>query len=653
LPFMSSLVRQLYAFGPFRLDPANRLLLRDGKPVSMAAKTYETLLVLIRNQGKVLSKDELLEAIWPDTVVEEANLAVNISSLRKALGESPSEHKYIVTIPGRGYQFVAQVLEWGEDEPLVVERYTITEAVIEEQELSDDEIAPRPSNVSVAGRSWPVSPRLTLWGAVGIVVLGVILSSRVVLNWRHSSTPATGIRSVAVLPFKQLNAGQLKAGDDNSLGLGLADALITRLSNTGPLTVRPTSAIVKFALSEKGSREIGQELGVEALLEGRVQRDGDQLRLTVQLIRADNGVPLWAGSFDEQFTHVFAVQTAISERVAQALTLKLTSEQQQRLTKNYTANAAAFQSYIQGQYFWNKRTPESIRQAISHFERAIADDPAYALAYSGIADCHLVFATSVLLMTGNAQGEELQKAKAAALKALELDDTLAEAHTSLAAVLAAEGNPASHREYERATELNPNYAPAYNFHALSLIGEGRFDEALTKIKRALEIDPNSVAINTNFGMALYRLRRYDEALRQLKRSMDLNAGFARAHYGTGLVYEQLGRYDEAIQMLERAVALSQESAVSLAALGHAYALSGRRPQAERILTRLLGMSERGQVSPYYVAMVYAGLGRKDQALGWLEKLGPKDTLGLLAKDQAFDSLRGSSRFIELIQRSSQ
>jgi DNA-binding winged helix-turn-helix (wHTH) protein/TolB-like protein/cytochrome c-type biogenesis protein CcmH/NrfG len=621
---MSSLIRQLYLFGPFRLDAANRLLLRDGKPVPLTAKTFDTLFVLIRSSGKVLSKDELLQAVWPDSVVEEANLAVNISALRKALGESPGEHKYIVTIPGRGYQFVAEVSEWGEeDSPLVVEKYTFTQAAFGQN------------------HPWFSSKLLAVGGAVILAVLGYWA----VTAWLGSSVKTGQVRSVAILPFKSL-----KAGDDISLGLGLADALITRLSNTGSIIVRPTSAIIKYSASEKSLKQIGDELGVEAVLEGRVQREGDQLRLTVQLVRAATGAPLWAGSFDEQFTHIFTVQRAISEKVAQALTLKLNAEQQQRLGKNYTANTAAFQSYIRGQYFWNQRTPDSLRQAITHFERAIADDPAYALAYAGIADCYLTFATAEILMSGMAQSDELQKAKAAALKSLELDDTLAEAHTALAAVLAVTGDPASHREFERAIEINPNYATAYNFYCIRLMGDGQFDEALKKIKRAAEIDPLSAAINTNFGMALYRQRRYDEALQQLNRSLELNPNFPRTHYAIGMVYGQQRRYDEAIKELERTVELSQGSAVSLAALAHAQALSGRRQQAEQILPRLLGMFDRGQVSPYYVAMVYAGLGQHDQAFAWLEKLTRKDNLGLLQKDQAFDSLRADPRFAEVVRR---
>lgn len=653
---MSSIIRQLYAFGPFRLDPVNRLLERDGRQVQLSPKSYETLFVLVRSGGKVLSKDELLQAIWPDVVVEEANLAVNISTLRKALGESPGEHKYIVTIPGRGYQFVAEVSEWGEEEPsLVVERYSITEAVIEEQELSlNEDVSRLPAGIwsktrtplSIAGRR--SAPRRQLWIGGSAVILAILamLGYWGVMKWWPELYLKGQVRSVAVLPFKPL-----RAGEDNSLGLGLADALITRLSNTGTMIVRPTSAIIKYATAEKSPSEIGAELGVESVLEGRVQREGGQLRLTVQLIRVANGAPLWAGSFDEQFTHVFTVQRAVAEKVAQALTLKLTIAQQQRLSKNYTENTAAFQSYIRGQYFWNQRTPESIRQAITQFEQAIADDPAYALAYAGLADCHLVFATAEILMNGLAQGEELQKAKSAALKSLELDDTLAEAHTSLAAVLAAENDPASHREFERAIELNPNYATAYNFYTITLIGDGRFDEAEEKIKRALEIDPLSAAINTNFGMVLYRQRRYDEALQQLNRSLALNSNFPRTHYGTGLVYEQQGKYGEAIKELEQAVALSQGSAVSLAALAHVCALSGRRQQAEQLLARLLGMFDRGQVSPYYVAMVYSGLGQNDQALAWLEKLKRNNFSGLLHKDQAFDSLRADPRFTKLAQRS--
>jgi DNA-binding winged-HTH domains len=650
--------KQVFEFGPFRVDVEEARLSRDGETVPLWPKAFEILRLLVESQGRVLSKDELMSRVWPDTFVEENNLTVNMSALRKALGEGVNGAKYIETIPRRGYRFVAEVCELTDaGAPLILTRQTVSSIVIEEEEEEDSKaVAGKPfaqqtmdrTALPLAQPAARANRRLTWWlGALAVVTAAALLTFWLTSRSRSIQT-IRDVRSMAVLPFKSLGAAE----EDESLRLGVADALITKLSNLHPLIVRPTSAIVKYADSQQSLPAIGHELGVEALLEGRMQRDADRLRITVQLVRTDNGAPVWAESFDERLTNIFAVQTAISERVARALALHLTSEQQTQLVKNSTQNAEAFQAYIKGRFFWNKRTPDSIRKAIGYFEQAIEIDPTYALAYAGIADCYVILSRPQVMLVTTTDNDNVSKAKAAALKALEIDDSLAEAHAALAVTLAPkdENNEAAQREFERAIALNPNYATAYSYYAIDLIGDGRLDEALEKITRAVEIDPLSVPIITNFGMVLHRLRRYDEAIEQFKKSIEMNPAFARAHWGLGLAYEQKSMYNEAIAEFKQAITLSNGGAVGLAALAHAYAGAGRRQEAQNLLAQLQELSRQGRLDAYSLAAVYVGLGDKEQALALIEKHKQEPVFRLLKVDQLFDPLRADPRFVRLLQR---
>jgi DNA-binding winged helix-turn-helix (wHTH) protein/TolB-like protein/lipopolysaccharide biosynthesis regulator YciM len=654
---MSKGFGQVYQFGSFQLDVEQSLLSRDGESVALPPKIFDILVVLVENNGQLLDKEELMRRVWPDTFVEENNLTVNMSALRKALGDGANGLKYIETVPRRGYRFVADVCELMDAEAsLLLTKQTVSSITIEEEEdvviaATAGEPARQPVLELSAATSVTLAETRRPWRTVFLLAaLAVVIVSIVVAVWLASKPKPiqtiSDVRSLAVLPFKSLGA----PNNDEALELGLTDALITKLSNLNPVIVRPTSAILKYANSTEKLSAIGQELGVEALLEGRVQRAGDRIRITVQLVQTENESPVWAESFDEQFTNIFAVQTTISERVSRALALQLTREQRQQLVKNYTQNTEAFQEYIRGRYYWNKQSLEEMRKAIAHFQRAIDIDPAYALAYAGIADCYLALSTPQIFLGASWERDNFNKAKAAARKALELDDTLAEAHTSLGATLARDDDEAAHREWDRAIELNPNYATVYSFYTIDLIGDGRPEEALEKIKRALEIDPLSVAFNTNHGMVLYRLRRYDEAIEQLRLAIEMNPNSTRAHWGLGLSYEQKGMYKEAISEFERCISFSNGGPLALAALAHVYAVSGQHGEAQKILAQLLDLFRQGRASAYYVAAVYAGLGDKEKALALLEQHKESLTLGLLKVDVYFDPLRDEPRFIKLLQR---
>jgi tetratricopeptide (TPR) repeat protein/DNA-binding winged helix-turn-helix (wHTH) protein len=648
-------ISHLYEFGEFRLNGAERLLQRRGVDVPLPPKVFDLLLALVENHGHVVTKDQLLSQLWPDTFVEETNLKVYVSTLRKALGDG--DGKFIETLTKRGYRFVAPVTEilpasaddlrvstasGSERGPdLVVEKRAVSRIVIEEQV---DESANAAARALLPASRFQMSPGRAMalgLGLAALVALGWFL-------WSRSRSEGRQVRSLAVLPFTMLAGAQ----DGEHLGVGLADALITRLGATGAIPVRPTSAIQKYTTAERDPLEIGRRLEVEAVLDGRVQRAGDELRLTVQLLRTGDGAQLWAESFDEQGANIFAIQRAMSEKIARLLTVKLSDEHRQRLNKKYTENTAAFEAYVRGRFLYGKQDQESLLKAIEHYRQATELDPGYALAWAGMADCYVLLNLPTLTMGIAPPEESLIRARAAAEKAVELDESLAEAHLSLAAVIATwiHDDAAAHREFQRAIELNPNLAQAHSYYGMKLMGDARLEEALVELERARQLDPLSPSINTNLGMTLSRLRRYDEAATQFQKTLRMDPNFIRAHQGLGMVYEQQKRFDEAIAEFRKAEQLSGGGIVPLGALGYVYAFTGRRGEAERILSRLLERERENETSPYYIATVYAGLGDKDQVFAWLEKIKHLRTIRLIKTDPRFDSLRDDPRFAALLLR---
>ncbi len=664
---MDNRLARLYEFGNFRLDVTERQLLSNGIPVQLKPKAFDTLLLLVENSGHLIEKDELMRQIWPDTFVEDVTLARNIADLRKALGETASERKYIDTIPKRGYRFIATVEElFGEDEEdLVIEKTTFSRMVINQDETITNELIITPA-ISIEpvtkqipqtiALEEPKKSRVAREFSRPFVILITFLITGIVatvfyyfyLNRQSQTNSTLNIRSIAVLPFKSLNAED----KDPSFGIGMTDALITKLSGTGQITVRPTSAVIKYNKQDQDPLSAGREQSVDALLDGRVQRAGDYIKVTVQLVRVSDGASLWAETFNEKFTNLFTVQDSISEQVARALTLKLTGEQRKQLTKRYTDNIAAYQLYINGRYHWNKRNEEGLKKSIEYFNQAIETDPNYALAYAGLADSYLVLGTQEATLGGIAPEDAFPRARAAAAKALEMDDTLVEAHTALAVANCHLGEGRCSTGLRNAIDINPNYAMAHNYLAITYMANGRSDEAMAEIRRAQELDPLSLIINTNIGMVYYRSRRHDEAIKQLKKTLDMDADFLRAKWFLGLSFEAKGMMAEAIAEFQRLVEISHRRPLALASLGHAYAISGERGKAMEIIEELKQNAEKQYVSCYHIALIYAGLGDKDQAFAWLEKSfnAQESSLGLLKVEQRLDPLRNDPRFVELMNR---
>ncbi|HET9531740.1 MAG TPA: tetratricopeptide repeat protein [Blastocatellia bacterium] len=453
------------------------------------------------------------------------------------------------------------------------------------------------------------------------------------------------IKSIAILPLRLLVAED--AGD--YLGLGVSDALITRLSNLKQVVVRPTSAVLKYADRDQDPGAVGRELKVDAVLEGSIQKAGQRVRATVQLVSVKDEAPLWADRFDEEYTDIFTVEDSISEQVARALTDKLSGRERKRLTRHYTENSEAYHLYVKGRYHWVKRTIAGTKKSIEYFQQAIEIDPIYSIALSGLADCY----AQLGWLRNISPGEAFPKAKAAAAKAIELDDELAEAYTSRAWIRLLydwdwEG---SERDFKRSIELNPNYAVAALWHTVYLIATSRFDEAVKEINRALNIDPLSLIINTISGWPFYFSRRHDEAIAMYRKALEIEHSYFTAHFLLGNAYEQKGELDKALESLQKARQLDQ-TAMTLAGLGRAYGRLGSRKKAMEVLDELDALSQTQYVSPYDIAEVYLCMGENDRAIEWLERAcdDRSSWLILLGVEPRFDPLRSDPRFKDILAR---
>jgi TolB-like protein/Flp pilus assembly protein TadD len=468
-------------------------------------------------------------------------------------------------------------------------------------------------------------------------------------NWAPRNLVASSRSSlhekiIAVLPFKPL----LAASRDESLEIGMADTLITKLGSLRHIIVRPVSAVRRYAALEQDPIAAGREQGVDSVLDGSVQKSGERIRVTVRLLSVADGQQLWADKFEEKFTDIFSVQDSISERVAAALAVTLTGADKKQLTKRYTESAEAYQLYLQGRYYATKYTPEATKKAIASFDKAIALDPKYALAYDGLAYCY--YASDWFM----SPKEAFAKAKALAQKALEIDPALAEAHISLGLLKAwADYDwPGAEREFKRAFELNPNYPPAHLWYGFYLMSFGKVDESIVGIKRAIELDPLSSEANTCLGIALLFGRRYDEALQQLRTTVEAEPDYWIAHLYFARALEKKGELSAAIAELKKTRLIEGAPAEVTSALGYAYAVSGNKAEAEKIILQLKEESQQFYVPAYSIATIYAGLGDKERAFEYLEKEYANGAyyLNYLRVDPELDGLRSDPRFADLLRR---
>ncbi len=633
---MNESAKQVYEFGDFRLNLAKRLLQKiDGVPVSLTPRVFDTLLQLVQHSGRVLEKEALMDAIWPDQVVEENNLSQNISTLRRALGETAGAPRYIMTVPGRGYRFLPEVsLRKENAEPALVSEETVgdTAAVVEEKSGEPPTPATR------------TRPR---WAAVLIVTI-LALGLALFIFWRIQAGGSHAVpnRSIAVLPFKPL----VSERRDPVLEMGMADTLIAKLATIQEIIVRPLGSVRKYDAPEQDPLSAGRALQVEWVLDGDIQRLGDHVRVTTRLIRVADGFALWAGTFDQKFTDVFAVQDAISQKVVQALALQLSGEEEQRLGRRGTSNIEAYQLYLTGRYHWNKLTPPELRTSVGFFQQAIALDPQYAQAFGGLAEAY-----RALAITGDVPPQEtMPQAKAAALQAIALDPSFAEAHASLVFIHSwFDWNwAAAEKEAKKAIELNPNSGLVHIAYAQSLSDRGRHLEAIGEAARARELDPVSLIINTIEGSILYFAGREDAAADRLQKTLELDPNFWIAHLFLGKVHAERKEFSKARAEFEKARNFSHGNSETIAMIGYVAALSGDSDKARAVLAELRTLVEQRYIPPHNIAVVYLGLGERNEALDWLEKAYQDHDvrLSFLKVDPKWNPLRSDARFATLLKR---
>ena len=635
--------KHLYEFGPFRLDGPERLLLRDGKPVELTPKAFDTLVALVENSGHLLTKEDLLKRVWPDTFVEEATLAKNVFTLRKALGSTPGEDQYIETVPTRGYRFVGKVREITESAPAPARRGTGDLPVnaldsVEPVAVSSREDARR------GARSRGMMVALVL--AACLVAVGYLERQRF---WPQADPPA-GRMMLAVLPFANMSGDPAQ----EYLADGFTEEMITQLGGIEPgrLGVIARTSAMQYKNTQKHADQIGRELGVAYLLEGSLRREGGRVRISAQLIQVRDQTHLWTADYDRDDRDILALQSDVAKAIAGEIRIKLTPEEHAHRAAPRSVDPQAYKLYLQGRYFWNKRTEPGYVKAVEYFNQAIAQDPKYPQAYAGLADAY-----ALLGSMSNAEmprREAMPKAKTAALTALQLDPSLAEAHTSLAFVkMHFEWDwPGAQQEFKRAIELNPTYPTAHQWYAYWPVAQGRTGEALEEVRRAQEADPLSLIIMTDTCELLIYAGRYDQAAQQAQKVLELDSNFTLAHVYLASAYGNKQMYREAMGEIQKALTLTHGSAWVRVGLARTYSLAGQRAKAEAILQELLEDARHRDDLEMGIALVYAALGEKDQAFAWLEKAyqNRDGSLILLKAAPFYEPLRGDPRFADLERR---
>jgi DNA-binding winged helix-turn-helix (wHTH) protein/TolB-like protein/Tfp pilus assembly protein PilF len=627
--------RHVYEFGAFRVDAVERLLWRDQQPITVSGKTFDVLLLLLEHSGHLVEKSELLREVWKDTCVEDGNVAVTISMLRKALGDDGSCDPYIQTVAKRGYRFVAPVRESHEFERNAEPTGIPSSGGNRKQPFPKLAVEPIP----------PAQPRQLRrsWITVGAIALLASFVAIALVAVQRSRAQRPGIRSIAVLPFRAL-----AADPPTSAGVALADAIIVDLGAIVDIDVRPTSAVQQYANFGTDPLAVGKAQKVDAVLTGTVDHIADRLRVDVRFVRVADSSLIWTQRFERPYASRSPVDDEIAEEVSRGLAKQLGLRA--RTVQRHQQNLKAYQLYMQGRYFWNKRTEDGLRRSIEYFQQATMEDPQYAAAYAGLADSY-----ALLSSYGVESAEQAYpNAKAAAYKALQLDPSLGEAYTSLGMVsFYYEWNwPQAEHEFQRAIALNPNYPLAHTWYALELAAIGRCSEAIREVQRAYDLDPLSLSVNTEVGRVFYWCRRYDQASVALHKALDLDPYFARAHTRLGMVYSAQGDFRGAIREFEQARQLSGPEPYLDGLVAYAQASSGQTRLARKTLNDLMQRSRVQFVPAFSIALVCLGLRDRDVALDWLAKAyQDRSTYMVYAKsDPILDTLRPDPRFSDLLKR---
>lgn len=631
----SSVVR----FGTFEVSFQTGEVRKSGMRVKVQQQPLKLLEALLERPGEVITREELRARIWPDESFGDFDQAVNIAiaKLRSALGDSAETPRFIETLPKRGYRFIGDVTVVETDQRQA-QPPSLPATSPDNEPTPPTAAAPPPT--PKRGASHPGRWVLALVLLVGFAAVAAI--------WLTGSRGhgAGNIRSIAVLPLENLSADP----SQNYFADGMTDELITDLAQISALRVISRTSVMAYKGARKPLPQIARELNVDAVVEGTVLRSGDRVRITAQLIDASTDKHLWSQSYEGEFRDTLALQNRVASAIAEQIRISLTPQEQAALKGGKVVNPDAYESYLKGRYFWNKRTPDGLRSALAYFNQAIEEDPKYAQSYSGLADTYALLGDwQYAVMTPK---EAFPRAKDAALKAIELDATLGEAHTSLAFVL--DGFDwdfqLGGKEFQRGIELSPGYATAHHWYGWHLALVGQNQEAIAEMKRAASLDPLSLIINADLAELLVISRAYDEAIEQSRKTIEMDSNFALAHNQLGQAYLGKQMYPEGVAELQTAVRLSGGSPICTANLARAYVLSGKKNDALKLLNDLIARSQPGHSNVAEIAMIYASLGDVDQAMKWLEK-GYEERFnpGVLVRP-GFDSLRSDPRFQELLHR---
>jgi TolB-like protein/DNA-binding winged helix-turn-helix (wHTH) protein/Tfp pilus assembly protein PilF len=626
-------------FGTYEVSLQSGEVRKAGLRIRVQQQPLKLLEILLEHPGEVVTREELRSRVWPNESFGDFDQALNIAigKLRSALGDSAENPRFIETLPKRGYRFIAGVSVFDADaRPKKLES------------VAGDPSDTVPGN-TLQGAGLALAPKRRRWLTRGLIVaVALVLSWAILSVWLfRSRAPApTGIRSIAVLPLENLSGD----ASQNYFADGMTDELITDLAQISALRVISRTSVMVYKGARKPLPQIARELNVDAVVEGTVLRSGDQVRITAQLIEASTDRHLWSQSYKGELRDTLALQNRVAGAIADQIRINLTPREQAALKNVKVVNPEAYESYLKGRYFWNKRTADGLKVALAYFKQAIEEDPKYAQAYSGLADTYALLGDwQYAVMTPK---EAFPKAKVAAIKALELDSSLGEAHNSLAFVL--DGFDwdfdSAGKEFQRAIELNPGYATAHHWYAWHLSLLGRFDEAIVEMKKAENLDPLSLIINADLAELLDLAHSYDESIRQSRKTIEMDPNFGLAHNQLAQAYLQKHMYDEAVGELQEAVKLSGDSPTCIANLARAYVASGMRSEAVNLLGDLKKRSNPGYSNASEIAMIYAALGDRDQAMNWLEK-GYEERFnpGVLLRP-GFDPLRSDLRFQNLVHR---
>lgn len=636
---MSSLTSNLYQFGEFTLDPQGRALKRGLEPVALTPKAFDVLLLLVQQTGKIVTKDELMKTVWPDSFVEESNLTQTIFMIRKALGET-TDQRYILTVQGQGYRFLFPVREAASldseiEQPLPPSK-AVTLPPVQSSSRQED------------SRGWR-------WAVIGFAALLLLLIAAFTL-WLRRSRPASAEQParimLAVLPFENFT------GDERQdyFSDGMTEEMISQLGNLDParLGVIARTSVMHYKRSQASISQIANDLGVQYVIEGSVRRDSERVRITAQLIQIKDQTHLWAREYDRDLGHLLELQKEIAREIANEIEFSLSGRRPIEAARLAAAPAPgeksyeAYDLYLKGRFFWNKRTT-GFQQAADYFQQAIDKDPKYGQAYAGLADTFSLMSAWYM----GPQNELMPKARNAAQRALQLDETLAEAHASLALIKENYDYDwaGSEKEFRRAIQLNPQYATAHQWYAEFLSWQGRFDEAFAESEQARRLDPLSLIITLDHARIFYNSRQYESALRQLRSLLELDPTF---HYAEGAMvpcYLQLGRYDEAIDTINRWAARAEGEPWFWAWKAAVYGRSGHAEEARQALAKLEQISRSRTYRTVTLLIAYSGMGDKEQVIELLEKAYAEhsNAVVMIKVDPMYDPVRNDPRFQDLLR----